>query len=1357
MSSTPSFIPLRLRAYLRHPKVRAAWISFFWGVVLFYFCFCALILATRWVLLPQVDKYKDDIAAFLSESLHAEVTIGRVSPRWDTFWPQLSLADVQIRRPDPRAADEHVLHLPQVYASFYWRSVLGEPIFRRLEVSDAEITVRHVGENVFDIAGFVFDFNRAGADESDGSARAADWLLKQGRIDFRNGTVSYVDLIAEPRPRTTAFENINFTFARGVSDYRAAVQGAFKSRHENRIDVRTRFEAPLLGERGVRTWTGELYVSADNLDVARLMRPIPAVRGLLNSGRGSTRTWLTFDEGRITDLTSYLGLSDVVLRFARDTEPLRVRTLATKLTQTFAGDLMNVRLENLGFEMTDGTKAEGLDLETAVTLADEESSRTGFSIRRLEMTTLEKLLPSMPFPQEAARLIRDHDAGGSISDFEVSWTGLPGSARDWRIRTKFANLSIEHVAETAPSSVFTGFENLTGELEVSRNEGRIRFETAKGAVTLPAVFENARVPLDALTGTVRWKKAPDKALGREALSVTFEDITFANEDAAGTVKGFWRESDSKAGYIDLTGTIGRARADRAWRYMPLVIAKPVRNWLQAGLAAGTASGGTFDLRGELSQYPWTGANKDKGLFRIAGRIQDGAIDYLPSMKTLADGSFERGATWPLLTDINGTILFEGASMVVQAQSAATGGAVVRDARAEIPNLAAHENTRLLVKGKADSNLQNFFDYAQKSPVGGFTAHAFDDTKAKGTGSLDLSLDIPLLHPADTKVNGALTLDASSIEMGWPKPPLTDVEGTVRFSEKGAWASGLNARVFGSGDAAASVNTGANGAIIISVSGKTDVSGLKWLAQTPYLEPVVDRMKGTMPFVTNVMIKKGAGVTVTARSSLKGVSVDLPAPLAKEADSTWDTTFSLTPVNLRDGAGYLVSAGSGNRFDVTLQLPRDGSKAAARGAVAVGSRASLPAEGLAVNAQASRVRLLDWQPFMQEMLKKAGSAGSVSGQASSLYLSGVEVKAGELILEDGTLKDARSLITFDRSRNIDIELDSNGIKGKLRYEPEGRGSVTGSFERLHLSPKFPDTLKRFLQGERVALVPEARPTVLPSLDLVAEDLRYDNRRIGKMVLQAQASGTAEEETLRITNFAVFSETSALTGKGSWTQGRRLVGEHSGSTDFGLSFSTRNLGQTLADLGYGGVIEDSTGTATGRVSFKGVPWSPQVDTISGTYTIDLRKGSFAKVDTGAGGLLLSFLSMQSLFKRLTLDFSDFKGGFAFDSLTASSDIKNGILSNDNTKIVGTHGTILLTGSMNLMEGNIDSRVIVLPEINAGNASLALAFVNPAVGIGSFLAQLLLRTPLSHLFKVEYTIKGPWSDPVITKVEGGEEKID
>ena len=294
-----------------------------------------------------------------------------------------------------------------------------------------------------------------------------------------------------------------------------------------------------------------------------------------------------------------------------------------------------------------------------------------------------------------------------------------------------------------------------------------------------------------------------------------------------------------------------------------------------------------------------------------------------------------------------------------------------------------------------------------------------------------------------------------------------------------------------------------------------------------------------------------------------------------------------------------------------------------------------------------------------------------------------------------------------------------------------------------------TLKRFLAGESVDMVFQSRPTVLPSLDLVAEELFYDSKKIGRLVLQAEASGSADEETLSITNFAVFTDVSALTGTGSWTQGKKLTGQHPGQTDFQFTFTTKNLGQTLTDLGYEGVIEDSTGTAQGHFTFQGIPWSPKLDTLTGSYSIDFRKGNFAQVDTGAGGLVLSFLSLQSLFKRLTLDFSDFKGGFAFDSFTGSSLITSGVLSSDNTKIVGTHGTILLSGNLNIVEGNIDSRVIVLPDINAANASLALAFVNPAVGIGSFIAQLLLRTPLSHLFKVEYAITGPWDNPLVTKI--------
>jgi uncharacterized protein YhdP len=60
------------------------------------------------------------------------------------------------------------------------------------------------------------------------------------------------------------------------------------------------------------------------------------------------------------------------------------------------------------------------------------------------------------------------------------------------------------------------------------------------------------------------------------------------------------------------------------------------------------------------------------------------------------------------------------------------------------------------------------------------------------------------------------------------------------------------------------------------------------------------------------------------------------------------------------------------------------------------------------------------------------------------------------------------------------------------------------------------------------------------------------------------------------------------------------------------------------------------------------------------------------------------------------------------------------------------------------------VVLPEINAGAASVAYALmVNPVIGLGTFLAQLVLRDPLKHVFTQEYQISCSWKDPEISKV--------
>ena len=62
----------------------------------------------------------------------------------------------------------------------------------------------------------------------------------------------------------------------------------------------------------------------------------------------------------------------------------------------------------------------------------------------------------------------------------------------------------------------------------------------------------------------------------------------------------------------------------------------------------------------------------------------------------------------------------------------------------------------------------------------------------------------------------------------------------------------------------------------------------------------------------------------------------------------------------------------------------------------------------------------------------------------------------------------------------------------------------------------------------------------------------------------------------------------------------------------------------------------------------------------------------------------------------------------------------------------------------------KVLVVPEFDAGGAALAYAAVNPAVGLTTFLAQLLLKKPIAAANTTQLRVSGPWADPKVEKIE-------
>ena len=144
-----------------------------------FFAFAALVLALRFWLLPNIERYRGDIVAAVSRTVGTPVKIGAIEAGWLGLRPQVSLFDVRIQD----AQGREVLVLPAVDNVIAWRSLLvGGLRLHSLAIDRPRLGVRR------DAAGALFV---AGVRVSDtkGEHRFTDWILDQEEIVVRNAGI----------------------------------------------------------------------------------------------------------------------------------------------------------------------------------------------------------------------------------------------------------------------------------------------------------------------------------------------------------------------------------------------------------------------------------------------------------------------------------------------------------------------------------------------------------------------------------------------------------------------------------------------------------------------------------------------------------------------------------------------------------------------------------------------------------------------------------------------------------------------------------------------------------------------------------------------------------------------------------------------------------------------------------------------------------------------------------------------------------------------------------------------------------------------------------------------------------------
>jgi uncharacterized protein (TIGR02099 family) len=837
------------------------------------FAFAALVLALRYWVLPDIERYRPDIVAAISRAVGLPVKVGEIHASWTGLRPEIRLADVRILDAQGREA----LVLPAVHNVLAYRSLLHWDLRLHSLVIDApRLTVRRDAAGVVTVAGIPLA-SRAGG------GGFTDWVLGQEEIIVRGAEIEWRDDKRGAPP--LALSALELRLRNSGDEHALGVTARPPAGLGSSVDARAQLEGESVTEPAA--WNGRLYVEIGTTDLAA-WRPWLDYPLDLRQGQGALRLWVTLAGGKPTQATADVSLSGVVAQLGDAPAPLELASLRGRLQARTRGGGYEISGRNLALAPARGAPIAPTDFQV--------SWRPGagsFGAKVIDLATLPELTPSLPMPPALRERLAQAAPRGRLEDAHFEWQGeLPDPAR-FIARARFSDLALRAV-QGVP-----GFAGLSGSLDASEARGRLVLAAKSAELELPAVFPEPRLAFDTLAGQVDWERYGS------ALALRLVSLAFANADLAGSASGSYSRAGD-LGRIDLDARLARADGTKTARYLPhgRLMGEQTRAWLAGAIVAGQASDAHLRLRGNLRDFPFR--DPGSGQFLVTARVADGVLDYQPG--------------WPRIEAIDANLRFEADRMEITGRSGRILGARLANVRVAIPRMV-RQGTHLTVTGDAEGPTSEFLKYVATSPVAGKTGAFTEGMRATGQGRLRLSLDLPLSEMEKSRVAGEFTFAGNDITVHEDIPRIERAAGKLTFTESGFALHDVRGRAL---DSVVAVRGGTreDGSVEVVARGEATVEAVRRLAD----HPLAGFATGKADYVVTFGVRDRA-TSVRIDSPLRGVAIALPAPFGKSAADALPLRVELSPS--RTGRRELVSATLGKVAQAQVQLRREGEDAESR--------------------------------------------------------------------------------------------------------------------------------------------------------------------------------------------------------------------------------------------------------------------------------------------------------------------------------------------------------------------------------------------------------------------------------------------
>lgn len=1138
----------------------------------------------------------------------------------------------------------------------------------------------------------VSGFDPLAAAGSGQDEKFVSWLFRQGRLEIENGELQWFD---HRQPGSALhLQRVNLSLRNNGERHRLGFSADFPDGMCDEcslsLDIRGN---PLVSPE----WDGDIYLRAARLDIAAL--PLIAREKLPERLRGKFALQLRseWEEGRPVQMKGAVKVSGLRLPLPGWETPLDIREAGGDLIWRASGDGWRLDVANplLGL---DGPSWAGGHLRIA-----HRPGASEFQIRHMDLGDVTGFVTRLKheiadsardIPGNAAALFDAWLAlrpAGGIDNFSLRLQGDWMQPEDYFLEADIRGGSVQAWQK------YPGVRGLGGHLSLSRDAGKFRLDSTGVELLLPQVFRGT-LAAERVSGDLSWERYPDYWL------VNGSNLRLSGEDGRGTGRLSLRlpHDPAVSPVLKLRADFENGKGAHAARYYPAAHLKPATlAWMERSFLGGEITKGYLIYDGPVHDFPF---RHGTGKFELRGHVRNGIYRFLSGWEPVRQIEADVAIDGPDVTVTgHGKIgKLDAVQVVVKSRADASGRPVVH-VGGKVSG-ALDETLKVLREARPEPGRARWLSYL---PPG---------LQGTGDGILSLDIAIPLGEAHDARVQGEYRFMKNTLRLAAAPVAAEGIEGRVRFTEAGLDEGNLRARFLGGETVLTAARR--DGRLVVQGQGTVTAPGL-----TPVLgAKIAARLDGSAGWTATWRGGTESGEFV-ASADLRGLKSTLPAPLDRPG-GLLDGKLAVRTESARADR-ILLALQAGDDVNGRLAIARDARGWGFAGAQIGfgGAPVSAPVTGdIYVRAMLDTVDADRWWPLFGDV------AGEVPGLLTRASIS------------------IRTLDLFDR-RFENLAFDF------LRRRDAWQGSVHGPAMAGTVMITGQGPTARYDMNLTHLVLPEKRhertdpptdPRRLPAVVLRCKSFELRGKPLGELDFRAEP----EQSGWRFERFRLTRPDMSLNASGRWEfDGIRHASE------FDIEFTSPDMGKTMEAFGAPDRLAGGEVQVTARLSWPGAPTNLQLATLSGKVDVTAKKGRFLQVKPGAGRLF-GLLDLSAIGRYLTLDFSPLFGkGLIYDRIQGQVKIEKGNAYTSGFSIRGPASQIDIGGRIGLAAEDFDLALELQPKISDTVTIATWGVLGPQVAAAILAVQKIFKKQIAKGTRITYVVKGPWDNPVITKLVKGD----